>query len=160
MSSPVRYSYDCSPVRHSPVRQYSPVLHHSPVMHHSPVHHRTPIRAFYYDYPMGYHDPVLSCPPIAHAAPMCPPPHLHQQDMVIADLRAQLHSMKAAHHGEIGAIREEIHAAENRFRMLCDDKQKNDCDFRMASDKVCADVNDTQHCLGDIKRAVEEKHRI
>ena len=27
-------------------------------------------------------------------------------------------------------------------------------------DKVCADVNDTQHCLGDIKRGVEEKHRI
>jgi hypothetical protein len=143
MSSPVHYNYDHSPVRGSPVRvplHHSP-LHHSPIRQHSPVYHHSPVR-HHYDYPLA-HDPVIShvapmCPPVSHPMPMCPPPRVCQQDIMISELRAQLLSMQSAHCGELNAIREEIHVAENRFRMLCDDKQKNDCEFRIASDKVCA----------------------
>jgi len=73
----------------------------------------------------------------------CPPRvRVCDRDVQIAELRQQLCNMRNQNHGDVRCMQEEVCNSENRFRMLSDDKVRNDCESRLIIDKTCSEVND------------------
>ena len=170
--SPVRTTY--SPVRTSPVRvepiRYSPtrVVYDAPPLQYSPV--RTVIEA-----PAQYSPvrtmvcpPAPLCPPapvcapvpapVCAPVPLCPPPvRVDERDLIIAELRQQLSVMRQQHHGDIAHATNEVCNAENRLRMLGDDKARHGVDATNVVNQQCGEITGNQHALNELRHCIVDK---
>jgi len=93
-------------------------------------------------------------PPVVYG-----PPPICQKDLQIAELREQLYALKSQHHGDVHAAQEEVAASDNRYRILCDDKNRSEVDSRNVMDKQGGEISVGQHSLADLKRCLDDKTR-
>lgn len=96
------------------------------------------------------------CPP----APVCVPrPCYDDRDRQICELRDQLCKLRADNHGDVRAAQDDVFNSENRYRMLADDKARNECEARLNIDKQCQEVGDNKKQLDELRCLTDQKNR-
>jgi hypothetical protein len=82
-----------------------------------------------------------------------------EKDQLLSELRQQLYDLRNQKRDYCG-INNEIYSLENRYRMLSDDKGRNEHDSRLAIDRQCGEVCDQRRQLEELKFLLEEKSKI